>query len=122
MTRSEPHWLINDADAKLYGTAFANAMRHFPVKVAQKSIDVATLIFVAFQIETPRLVMSRQLAAQRGARPNRGPAQVFQFRQPSQQSPATATQTPPTAQGPGVEPPMAEGPLDFDVMGGGLPQ
>lgn len=96
--RSEPHWLINDDDSKRYGTALGNALRHLPIKVAQKSIDYGALVVVAFAIETPRIVRSMQLARAPAPSPSRGPAQVFQFHQPSQpSSPATPPPVSPTA-------------------------
>jgi hypothetical protein len=114
--RSEPHWLINDDDAKRYGTALGNALRHMPIKAAQKTIDYSALVFVAFAIETPRIVRSAALARQAVAQPpRRGPAQVFQFHPPSQPQ-AAATPPPPSpgnaAGGSGPPPDFAEGPPD----------
>ena len=126
MQRNEPHWLLNDADAKRYGLALANAARHFPVKTTQKAIDMSALIFCVIQMETPRVVISRQLAAQRARGPQRGPAQVFQFVNPNPPTPppsATAPQA--TASPPGAgggSPMMADGPADLssnlDAIGG----
>jgi hypothetical protein len=58
LRRNEPHWMLNDADAKRYGTALANALRHMPVRAAQKTIDFAVLAFVMFEMETPRITLS----------------------------------------------------------------
>ena len=117
--RSEPHWLINDPDAARYGQAMTNAARHFPVKAAQKTIDVATFLMAAAVIETPRFMRSIQLARAPKA-PNRGPAQVFQFHpNPPSQPPAATTpaQSPaPGSQGP--PPDFAEGPPDPGGFGG----
>jgi hypothetical protein len=118
MQRSEPHWMLSDDDAKRYGTALANALRHMPIKAAQKTIDYSTLVMVAFVMETPRIVRSAQLARQPKG-PPRGPAQVFQFvpnpaQAPSPPNPgATAVPT----DGAGL-PPLAEGPLDPNAFGG----
>lgn len=74
------HWFINDADARRYGQAMANAARHFPLRATQKAIDVTMLIITAVSIEAPRIALSMQIA--RGVRPmpqQRGPAQVFHF-------------------------------------------
>jgi hypothetical protein len=130
MQRQEPHWMLNDDDAKKYGQALANAMRHLPVKVAQKYVDYSTLVMVAFVMETPRVVRSVQIA-RAPKTPNRGPAQVFQFVTPNNPGaastpppPPTATpsQSPSTASGAG-EPPIAEGPPDLNAFGGeGFPQ
>ena len=123
MQRSEPHWMLNDDDAKRYGTALANALRHMPIKAAQKTIDYSTLVMVAFVMETPRIVRSIQLNRQAAAprQPQRGPAQVFQFHPPSQPAPTAATPPPPspTATGSqGAPPDFAEGPQDFGGFGG----
>ena len=126
MQRSEPHWLLSDADAQRYGAALANALRHMPIKAAQKTIDYSTLVMVAFVMETPRVVRSVQLARQANAprQPQRGPAQVFQFHPPSQPSPTAATPPPvsPTAAGSqGAPPDFAEGPYDPGGFGGDAP-
>jgi hypothetical protein len=114
------HWLLSDDDAKRYGTALANALRHIPIKAAQKTIDYSTLFMVAFVIETPRIVRSIQIARAPKA-PNRGPAQVFQFVQP-QPSAAPTTPASPTVAGSGQAPPdVAEGPQDFSAFGGEAP-
>jgi hypothetical protein len=92
----QPHWFVNDDDAKRYGQAMANAARHFPVAAAQKTIDVTTLILVAFSIEAPRISISMQIAKGLGRTapaPARGPAQVFQF----VPNPAQANPPPPQA-------------------------
>jgi hypothetical protein len=119
MQRSEPHWLLNDADALRYGTALANALRHMPIRAAQKTIDYATLVMVAFVMETPRIVRSVQLA-RTPKPPNRGPAQVFQFHPPqqAQPTPAAPTTSPPDN---GQAPPIAEGPPDLSAFGGEAP-
>ena len=124
MQRSEPHWLLSDADSLRYGTALANALRHMPIKAAQKTIDYSTLAMVAFVMETPRVVRSVQLGRQ-AAQPRRGPAQVFQFHPPSQPAP-TATTSPPgsppsAASGQGAPPDFAEGPYDPGGFGGDAP-
>jgi hypothetical protein len=119
MQRNEPHWLLSDADAARYGTALANALRHMPIKAAQKTIDYSTLVMVAFVMETPRIGMSWKLARQ-PKQPPRGPAQVFQFH-PPQPTPAAPT-TPPAPGGNGQAPPdVAEGPPDFGAFGGEAP-
>ena len=117
MQRSEPHWLLSDADANRYGQALANALRHMPIRAAQKTIDYATLVMVAFVMETPRVVRSIQFARTPKA-PNRGPAQVFQFVTPTPTAPTTAPPSP-TMAASGQEPPIvAEGPQDFSAFGG----
>ena len=78
--------MLSDADAKRYGQALANALRHLPIKAAQKTIDYTTFAFVAFSIEMPRIGLSIQKARepQSAARPT---AQVFQFHPPQPPSP-----------------------------------
>jgi hypothetical protein len=116
--RGEPHWFINDADAHRFGQAMTNAARHFPVKAAQKTIDVATLMIVGFAIETPRVVRSIQLARAPQPAPSRGPAQVFQFH-PPQPPAATTTPTPsPGAGASGSPSDFAVGPQDGGGFGG----
>ena len=107
MTRQEPHWLVNDADAKRYGAALANAARHFPMRTTQKALDIGVLIFCIVQIETPRVVMSSQLAKAK-QQPPRGPAQVFQFRPPQPSGPSSPIGSAPPSNG--AQPPMAEAP------------
>ena len=77
--RAEPHWMLNDPDAARYALAMSNAMRHLPIKVAQKAVDYTAFAMVAFSIESPRIVRSAQLAGAKGKPAPRGPAQVFQF-------------------------------------------
>jgi hypothetical protein len=98
--RRGPHWLLNDQDAKAYGLALANALRHLPVTMAQKYVDFCALGIAVFAYEGPRVALDMQLRAQRGAaarpRPPSGPAQVFQFRaaagpQPEQPPPQSPT-------------------------------
>lgn len=122
--RSEPHWLVTDADAERYGKAMANAARHFPLKTTQKAIDVGAFLMCAFIIESPRVIRSIQLSKAPKQAP-RGPAQVFQFVQPTPaqapQSPAPSATSaaPPTgsAEGAGM-PPIADGPPDLSAFGG----
>jgi hypothetical protein len=104
--RKEPHWLLNDADASKYGTALGNALRHLPIKTAQKTVDYAALVMVAFVIETPRIVASANLA-RAGRAPQRGPAQVFQFHNPNQA--ASQASPPPAASQAPREPPPSPG-------------
>jgi hypothetical protein len=114
--------MINDDDAKRYGTALGNALRHLPIKTAQKTVDYTALVFVAFAIETPRIVRSAQLARQ-PKQPMRGPAQVFQFHSQPTPAPTTPSQTPTATGGPGASPspPVAEGPIDLGGFGGDAP-
>jgi hypothetical protein len=121
MQRNEPHWLLSDADAHRYGTALANALRHMPIKAAQKTIDYATFVMVAFVMETPRVVRSVQIA-RTPKQPPRGPAQVFQFHPPQPTPAAPTTSASPTAAGSVQAPPdVAEGPPDFSAFGGEAP-
>jgi hypothetical protein len=121
MQRNEPHWLLSDDDAKRYGTALANALRHMPIKAAQKTIDYSTLAMVIFVMETPRIVRSAQLA-RAPKQPLRGPAQVYypfagnpNPQAPPSPPPATAATSP--TDGAGL-PPLAEGPPDPNAFGG----
>jgi hypothetical protein len=122
MQRNEPHWLLSDDDAKRYGAALANALRHMPIKAAQKTIDYATLVMVAFVMETPRVVRSIQIA--RAPKPPRSPAQVFQFVNPNAPPPPATSASPPSAEGGASPPPIvADGPPDLSAFGGeGFPQ
>ena len=120
--------MLSEDDAKRYGAALANALRHMPIRAAQKTIDYSTLVMVAFVMETPRIVRSVQLA-RAPKQPPRGPAQVFQFvpnpaQAPSPQpSPAAATSSPPPTSSATTsmgmpEPPIADGPPDLSAFGG----
>lgn len=76
--------MLDDADAKRYGAALQNALRHFPMKTTQKVIDCTALAIVAFEMEAPRVMVSAELAKQRkGPQPARGPAQIFRFNTPA---------------------------------------
>lgn len=111
--RRGPHWLLNDADAKAYGLALSNALRHLPVTMAQKYVDFAALGVAVCCYEGPRIAMDMHLrnAAGRGAAPRpQGPAQVFAFRPmtapppppspgPMQTAPPQPVQAPPGAPG-----------------------
>jgi hypothetical protein len=89
--RRGPHWLLNDQDAKAYGTALANALRHLPVSMAQKYVDFASLGIAVLAYEGPRLGIDMQLRQQRQQQTRRpGPmGQVFQFN-PARPPPAGA--------------------------------
>lgn len=113
MRRSEPHWLMTDQDAKVYGTAIANVMRHFSIGASQKAIDFLALFICATNMESPRIYMSmrNRQARRAGQQPQqpRGPAQVFEFTprpastpagQPAPSDPAPVQQQP---DGGGVE-------------------
>lgn len=115
--RDEPHWRLNDQDAKAYGAALANATRHMSIAVAQKYVDYYTLGLMVVMMESPRILLSQKLRSQKGQTP-RGPAQVFAFRPPSPppQPPsnpggATAPQTPIADSGPGFVADGVDAPL-----------
>ena len=123
--RQEPHWNLNEADARKLGTALGNALRHMPIKAAQKTIDYATLGFVLFVIETPRVIRSAQLARAPKQAP-RAPAQVFQFvpnpPSPASPPPSSAPQPPQPSTSQGTAMPaqdFAEGPADYGGEMGG---
>jgi hypothetical protein len=94
MRLDQPHWMLNDPDAKAYGQALSNALRHIPIKVAQKSIDFFMLAVAIGQFEVPRMYLSAQIAraratqGRRGGPPGPGGATVFQFKPPPQGSPS----------------------------------
>jgi hypothetical protein len=116
MRRSEPHWLLSDADARRYGAALANALSHLPVKVAQKYLDFSTLAFCVFEMELPRVMLSHQLAQARRPAPGAAPsAEVFQFT-PPRPSAANGGAPPPRGRpggGPSPQPPPPGPPQDF---------
>jgi hypothetical protein len=117
-----PHWFLNDADAKRYGQAMANAARHFPLHTTQKALDVTMLVVTAFSIDAPRIMLSMQLARQPQRQPQRGPAQVFQFHPPSAPAPSAATAPPsPSADAAGAAPiaPM-DAPPDHSADAGAI--
>jgi hypothetical protein len=91
----QPHWYLNEPDAKRYGEAISRAARHFPLHTTQKALDVTMLFITAFSIDAPRFVMSMQIARAKNSpqpQPARGPAQVFQFYPPNPRDPAPAVQ------------------------------
>ena len=113
--RREGHWLLNDADAKAYGLALRNALRHVPVTIAQKYFDFGALAVAVATYEFPRVALSAELraAATQRSGPARGPAQVFQFAQPpvtAREPGPTPTFTPPDV-GPGFVQDGADGPI-----------
>lgn len=106
LKRDEPHWLLNDADAKSYGQALSNALRHIPIAAAQKTLDFSMLVIVAWGHEIPRIYLSSQLAkARRASARQQAGGQVFQFRQP-QPPPSTAA---PPGSAPGLSNPPPGG-------------
>jgi hypothetical protein len=122
--RGEPHWRLSDPDARQYGQALANATRHVKIAVAQKYVDYYTLGLTVLMMETPRLVISTQLARQ-PKQPPRGPAQVYYpfaaNPNPQPPSPPPAAATPsssPASEGGGMPPIADPPPLEFDAFGG----
>jgi hypothetical protein len=119
----QPHWFVNDADARRYGQAMANAARHFPMRSTQKAIDVSMFLICAVSIEAPRIVLSMQIARQPRP-PQRGPAQVFQFVSPqgspnAPASPATSSASPPQQPDEGAGA-LADAPIDPSSFDGAL--
>jgi len=55
-----PHWLLSDADAKAYGLALSNALRHLPITMAQKYVDFTALGIAIIAYEGPRLHLDIQ--------------------------------------------------------------
>jgi hypothetical protein len=116
LRRNEPHWMLSEADAKRYGAALSNALRHLPVHATQKALDFGVLTFMIFEMETPRVVKSLALARQQKAGfPSpaaRGPAKIFEFAPPGTPQP---NGPPPSANSgspaPGA-PPIADPPRD----------
>jgi hypothetical protein len=103
LRRDEPHWLLSEADSKRYGQALANALRHFPINTTQKAIDFSVLAFCIFEMETPRVVRSIQLAKippHLRKQAQRGPAKIFEFTPQSSDAPQPNGPTPPTAPSP----------------------
>lgn len=87
-----PHWLLNDPDAKIYGTALSNALRHFPIAATQKAIDIGSLVIAAFNFDGIRLATELRIRREQGIRQAQqrrptGPAQVFAFRPQTQTTP-----------------------------------
>lgn len=98
LRRDEPHWLLSDADARVYGQALQNALRHIPIRRAQKAVDFAMLVFAAAQFDIPRIYMSSQIAKQR-LNPQRGSV-VYPFRaQPPPPPPPAGAPNPPSTAG-----------------------
>jgi hypothetical protein len=112
--------MLSEPDAKRYGQALANALRHFPVQATQKAIDFSVLAFCIFEMETPRIVKSVQLAKlpphlRRQAQ--RGPAKIFEFNPPPPSDapqPGGSPTSGPVHQG---APPSADQPHD-ETLGG----
>lgn len=124
LKRNEPHWMLSEADSKRYGAALANALRHMPIHAAQKTIDFGVLAFMIFEMETPRIVRSIQLAKltphQRQAM-QRGPAKIFEFTAPFPGAPQPNGSASPGGAGSVHQdtPPPAEGPPAPDHVAGG---
>ena len=80
--RRGPHWLLNDADAKAYGTALSNALRHLPITTSQKYVDFAVLGMAVCNYEGVRLAADYQLRQQaRQPQPQHPGAVVYPFPQ-----------------------------------------
>ena len=87
LRRQEPHWLLNDADAKRYGQALANALRHLPVKAAQKTIDFTVLAFIVFEMESPRIALSGLRSRQQKAQQAEPQPTVYPLQQEVAEAP-----------------------------------
>lgn len=113
MRRDEPHWLLSDHDANVYGAALQKAIRHIPIRTAQKTIDFTMLVIAVGQFEIPRIYMSMQLAKMRAqaARGMRPAAPHFQFNN------GTSSQPPPSPSG---TPPRGTDPLSSSPQSGGM--
>jgi hypothetical protein len=105
MQRGEPHWMLSEADAKAYGTALKNALRHIPVTVAQKSIDYTTLFICAMNFEAPRIFASYRMRNEqrRPAQPARPAAQVYTLHPNANPPPPSGAAPNATTNGSGVE-------------------
>lgn len=69
--RRGQHWLLSDAEAHAYGLALSNALRHLPVKMAQKYVDFSALAVAVLTYEGPRIVTDIQ-QRRRGGSPGTG--------------------------------------------------
>lgn len=58
------HWLLSDEEAKGYGQALANAIRHLPITMAQKYVDFTTLGIAIITYEGPRIAADMILRRQ----------------------------------------------------------
>jgi hypothetical protein len=111
----QPHWLLNDADAKLYATSIKNFARHFDARVTQKTIDTIAFLGCVAYMEGGRILTSINIKRRENA-PARPSAQVFQFHQnPNPPGAAPAANAPPAPPQPG---PMPEMPFGAMHMGG----
>jgi len=90
-----PHWLLNDADAKAYAAAVNNVARHYDLRAAQKTVDIANLIGMVCFVEGTRLLYTRTHArGAQGASQASQRGQVVPFFQFNQNPPGA---TPPAA-------------------------
>jgi hypothetical protein len=115
MRRNEPHWLLTDADARTYGQALQNALRHIPIGVAQKTVDFTALFICALNFESPRIYQSMANARARRTRSSSSEqpaAPVFQFR------PRTSSPQPAGAASPESPPERSEGGSGVDGFTG----
>lgn len=125
--RRGPHWLLNDADAKAYGIALSNALRHLPITAAQKTIDFTALGVAIAVYEGPRVAydvhLKRQAQAQRQQQQRHAP--VFAFGAPAgvhpmpgAAQPNSTTQpippAPPQSPAPGTSQTDASGPMTYE--------
>jgi hypothetical protein len=99
--RRGPHWLLSDPDAKAYGLALANALRHLPVTMAQKWVDFTALGLAVFAYEGPRIAMDAAIRRERQTQQRRPQpmGQVFQFRPPGAASEPAETPAAPMGAG-----------------------
>jgi hypothetical protein len=88
-----PHWMMNDTDAKAYGQAMANALRHIPITMAQKYFDFTALALAVATYEVPRIAEDIRIRNLPPRQPQQRPApmgQVFQFAPPAARAGAEA--------------------------------
>jgi hypothetical protein len=115
--RRGPHWLLNDGDAKAYGTALSNAMRHLPITVGQKYFDFAVLGMAVMNYEGARLAVDLQLRQRARQGASAGPGAVvypFPQRPPSPGGEPAPASPSPNAGAPPGEPIIPDTSVDLE--------
>lgn len=122
------HWMMPEAEAKQFVTAWQNVMRHYPITMTQKAFDWAMCFSAMLYLNIPRVTKTVQQRRDKQRGQPRPQATILRFAQPggAAASPGmghnggpplgAAVTTGPSPAETGI---MAEGPPDPSAIGAG---